>query len=475
VVWGGEPCEHVWGADQRTPWANSVPGPNGRGGKNGDGRRNETKSTGPFCSRCGAWRGSLGLEPTYQLYVSHMVEVARAIRRVLRKDGVFFLNLGDSYATGAGKVGAHPGGGTQGAAWAGRGIHTTENSGKHAPRITAMGPMTQPNRMPQPGLKPKDLCGIPWRVAFALQEDGWYLRKALPWLKRNPMPESTTDRPTTAVEYVFLLARSERYFWDAEAVARKASPNTNARMSQDVANQVGSTRANGGDKTNGNMKAVIKRPKRAAADSGIRANDSFENATCQGVLPTRNMRDADLFFDSLEPPFGLICDTAGEPLAIDATTQPFKEAHFATFAPRLIEPLIKAGSSEKGCCAKCGAPWKRETRRIDQGWDGSKYGERAVAASGGAISGGTEKSTLGSSNGKLVGVCETVGWSPSCKCDADVVPCTILDPFGGAGTTGLVADRLQRNAILIELNPDYSSMAKRRVYDDAPLFADAAE
>jgi hypothetical protein len=124
----------------------------------------------------------------------------------------------------------------------------------------------------------------------------------------------------------------------------------------------------------------------------------------------------------------------------------------------------------KQCCAKCGGPWQRQVERVDQGYDGSKYGERAVGASGGAITGGTAKSTLGSANGKLVGKRETIGWQPSCACNADTVPGVCLDPFGGAGTTGLVADRLGRNAILIELNPAYAEMTQGRLQKDGGIF-----
>ena len=164
-------------------------------------------------------------------------------------------------------------------------------------------------------------------------------------------------------------------------------------------------------------------------------------------------------------------------------TQPYPEAHFATFPTALVEPCIKAGTSEKGCCPECGAPWVREVKRVDQGWDGSRYGERVVASTGGAKTGGTAKSTLGSNNGKLTGKTATTGWSPSCFANEAIyrtrcvpggnpVPCTVLDPFAGAGTTGLVADRLGRDAILIELNPEYAALAEKRLHKDAGMFAE---
>src|SRR3974377_1584629 len=131
--------------------------------------------------------GQLGLEPSFQDYLATMVKVFREVRRVLRKDGTLWLNMGDSYATGAGAVGQCPGGGKQGENW--------------------QGLMTSPNRMPQIGLKAKDLCGIPWRLAFALQADGWYLRSDIIWHKPNPMPESVTDRPTKSHEDCFFMRR----------------------------------------------------------------------------------------------------------------------------------------------------------------------------------------------------------------------------------------------------------------------------
>jgi DNA modification methylase len=368
-IWGGDDdCGHAWGDPQRTAHANAVPGPNGRGGKNGDGRRNEEKWTGPFCRCCGAWRGAYGLEPTYPLFVEHTVEVFREVRRVLRADGTLWLNIGDSYATGAGKVGNHPGGGEQGERW--RGGH----EGKHG-YAAPVGPDTQPNRMPQPGLKTKDMVGIPWRVAFALQADGWYLRQDVIWSKPNPMPESVVDRCTKAHEYLFMFAKSgdsllwrhrdtrqwvyaepepdwrwrhrrtreERatpqdgsewarinlwrgfdYYFDQDVMLEAVSPNTHARLAQDVEAQLGSARVPG--KTNGPMKAVGR--KLADAGSGIKNNGSMDAALT--VMPTvRNKRSV-----------------------WEVTTQPFSEAHFATFPPALIEPCIKAGCPTGGGSAR---------------------------------------------------------------------------------------------------------------------------
>ncbi len=170
--------------------------------------------------------GQLGLEAAPEEYVAKLVGIFRELRRVLRDDGTLWLNLGDCYATGGGKA-ISPGGGAQGDRWAGRGMNT-----KQPKWAAALGPICQPNRMPVPGLKPKDLAGMPWRVAFALQADGWYLRSDIVWHKPNPMPESVTDRPTKAHEYLFLLAKSERYYYDAGAIKEPTKADTAARYAR---------------------------------------------------------------------------------------------------------------------------------------------------------------------------------------------------------------------------------------------------
>lgn len=320
--------------------------------------------------------GQLGLERTWPEYVEHVVAVFREVRRVLRRDGTLWLNLGDCYATGAGSVGDHPGGGKQGARWSGsspsrgercRALRDGSHNGKHT-AIAATGPMTQPNRLPQPGLKPKDLVGMPWRVAFALQADGWWLRQNVVWHKLQPMPENVDDRPTTAHEFVFLLTKARRYFYDAEAVKepvsggahkRKAGPNSRAYV----------------DRVPGERKAATG-PKSAPHGIGIRANESFHAAGGE-LVETRNLRSV-----------------------WSLGTEPLRDEHYAAFPTRLVEPCIKAGCPAGG---------------------------------------------------------------------------TVLDPFFGAGTTGIVADRLGRDCVGIELNPEYAAMARRRLERDAGMFASFTE
>jgi DNA modification methylase len=305
-----------------------------------------------ICGKCGAHRidAQLGLEPDLHSYVAGMVEVFREVRRVLRKDGTLWLNLGDSYASTTSGTGARGGSfASERAQW--QGVATRKDI-----------PI---------GLKPKDLCGIPWRVAFALQQDGWYLRQDIIWSKPNPMPESVTDRCTKAHEYLFLLTKSERYYYDQEAIAEPVTDSTIERLSQPTLDQQeGSWRVPG--KTNGAFKAARPRFGAPGGKAEI-ACGSLVSGKEYLANGKRNKRSV-----------------------WEVTTQPFSEAHFATFPPALIKPCINAGCPAGG---------------------------------------------------------------------------TVLDPFAGAGTTGLVADRLQRNAILIELNPTYADMSQRRITDDAPLFA----
>ena len=221
-------------------------------------------------------KGQIGLEPTPDAFVAKMVEVFREVRRCLRDDGTLWLNLGDSYAAApAGNFGPNM------AAPADGGTYRANKPGMKYKDV---------------GLKPKDLCMIPWRVALALQADGWWLRSVIVWAKKSPMPESVADRPTSSWEPIFLLAKSERYYYDAEAVREPVAGSSVLRLSQNVESQTGSTRANGGMKSNGNMKAV-------------------------GDMESRNQRNV----WHLGP-------------------EPYAEAHFATFPTEIPRRCIMAGS-----------------------------------------------------------------------------------------------------------------------------------
>ena len=221
VVWGEpvEPCEHEWGEESYQRRSNDGGEPDRKQETNVGAVGQDEPVHHAFCRRCSAWRGSLGLEPTPELYVEHIVQVMRAVRRVLRDDGTLWLNLGDSYASGKGTC-YNPGGGD------GSLGKQRKEAGAH--------PLNRGNVsvLRDSGLKPKDLVGVPWRVAFALQADGWYLRAEIIWAKLNPMPESVRDRPTRSHEQIFLFSKAPRYYYDAQAVAEPSDVTANLIQSE---------------------------------------------------------------------------------------------------------------------------------------------------------------------------------------------------------------------------------------------------
>ena len=338
------------------------------------------------------------------------MEVFREVKRVLRGDGVLFLNLGDSYNGSGGWGGADT-------PTALAGSKQTTNAGSHK-KIGSK----------SPGLKPKDLCGIPWRVALALQSDGWWLRSDIIWAKPNPMPESCTDRPTKAHEYIFLLTKAAHYFYDAEAVKQVAALSSEKRGPVDF----------------GGAKGRAYEPE--PTDPNYRYGNHQAGRTFVPG-PTANLRSV-----------------------WTIATAPFPEAHFATYPPELVRRCVAAGTSQEGCCSKCGAPWKRCVEKVDSGkrqkmadgWDTGPGGHGTVHRDG-REKGQAEIPVMQST---------TTGWRPTCTCDAgEPVPCTVLDPFGGSGTTGLVAAKMGRDAVLIELKPEYAVMAAKRIRKDLGMLA----
>jgi DNA modification methylase len=269
------------------------------------GTQHELPSTN-ICSVCGAWRGELGLEPTPELYVKHLVQIFREVWRVLRGDGTLWLNLGDSYA-GSGC-------GTNDYREVGASISRNDDKYKGQ----KPGPYT--------GLKPKDLVGIPWRVAFALQSDGWWLRSDIIWAKPNPMPESVTDRPTKSHEYIFLLTKNSKYFYNAAAIREPAA------YGEDHANKTTSWGPNGKHAAAGVGKKNIAKyahtgenntchiKKMGGGGNGFQGHSGNQNANGE-IYYVRNKRDV-----------------------WTVQSAPCKEAHFATFPPDLIKPCILAGT-----------------------------------------------------------------------------------------------------------------------------------
>ena len=300
----------------------------------------------------------MGLEPTLTGYLDAMTSVCRELRRVLKPEGTFWLNIGDSYA-GSGR-GGNPNGGTkQGTNAGSQSVGVLYGLSEQDREIERNRIKRQFMAQQSEGLKPKDLCMVPNRLAIRLQDDGWYVRSEIIWHKPNPMPESVTDRPTSAHEKLWLLTKSTKYFYDHEAVKEpvvKGYAGSSFSTGKTAEHQLGraSTKTRVGQKQNGHGRRHAGFNDRWGAD-----------VTNGAVMETRNARNV----WTIAP-------------------HPFKGAHFATFPPDLVKRCIKAGCPPGG---------------------------------------------------------------------------SVLDPFGGAGTTGLVAERLGRRATLIELNPEYVALATARI------------
>jgi len=426
-VWGGETdCEHVWGAEmpragseyreglstsvfagredkaeireafakpRRTRKTTDVKNPDSKQATNKGAQYGA--NGGQFCQLCGAWRGELGSEPTLELFIAHLVEVFREVKRVLRDDGTCWVNLGDSYASS-----------------------TKGDGGASDKQDNNRGSRFGKRRMDIAGLKPKDLCGVPWKWVFAMQADGWWLRSDIIWHKPNPMPESVTDRPTKSHEYVFLLTKSAKYFYDAEAVREENAQGAVERFGKNP------TISRDGRKYEG-MDGISLAA--AASKMSVWSNNG-RNLRSVWTIPT----EANSF------------------------------AHFATFPRKLVEPCIRAGTSERGCCKKCGAPYERVVEKGSGGTTGRSWHDHSADGYKG-------NAKTGSSKGYEKGA--TTGFRPTCSCDAgEPVPAVVLDPFSGTGTSGVVALGLGRDYIGLELQAEYAEHSKKRLAATMPLF-----
>lgn len=326
-AWGGsEDCNHEWverkyyvvggGVASSSKEAFSV-----AGSDNAERIKKARWCSDCVCTKCGAWLGNLGLEPTPEMFIEHLVMIFREVWRVLADDGTLWLNLGDSYWGGKGKSGQ---------AWSTEHLDR-DTLQKKQHQISGHGE-TRPTDGKHPVIKPKDLIGIPWMVAFALRADGWYLRQDIVWHKPNPMPESVKDRCTKAHEYIFLMSKSKKYYYDQDAIKEPLAASSVQRLAQDIENQKGSDRVPG--KTNGAMKAV--RP------HGIVRNRKLGYDSKENVLRGSKNINAEGLEESMLPEPE---HNRNKRSVWTVTTKPYKGAHFATFPPDLIEPCILAGSA----------------------------------------------------------------------------------------------------------------------------------
>jgi DNA modification methylase len=376
----------------------------------------------------------LGLEPTPDEYIANMVKVFREVKRVLRDDGTLWLNIGDSYFSttkgsgGSGKSTLGPN-------------HDLQNI-----QFQKMNPIHI--QAGQSGCKPKDLIGIPWMLAFALRADGWYLRQDIIWHKPNPMPESVRDRCTKAHEYIFMFSKKPNYFFDHEAIKEPAKTTRPQRIrAEEIAQERGLTAEH---------LTAIRSVGRAEV-----GGKAYQTMTGAGNNATETQRLADEAKEALGGYFReFTFDTNRNRRSVwTVTTKPYKGAHFATFPPDLIEPCVLAGTSERGHCPECGKRWTRVVERAKppavEGSDLDRYGDGKAGVH--------RKVGQAYQNWLAANPPVTKGWKPQCSCNSSPVPDTVLDPFGGSGTTAGVAVKHGRNAILCELNPEYAALVSARV------------
>lgn len=417
-VWGGRPdCDHVWKPiGKRGGPAQKQGATSQRAGRsNVDEQITRHISLGVKCERCLAWRGEHGQEPTFDLWLQHEVLIFREVKRVLRKDGSLYLNIGDAYSTTPNGRSAED----QNAAG-------TDNRTFRNKLNSTIGGI----------FKPKDRLMMPARLAIALHADGWWVRDEIIWNKKNPMPSSIKDRTCPAHEMVYHLTKAPRYFYDYVAIQEDFADD---RMGRDYKEPDAwdTSTGDGGHGAfhkggRGKGRKVSERNRGGREDGFTKPNDIDPSAN--GGRLKRSVWSLPL--------------------------EPFPEAHFATFPTELIRPMIEAGTSTRGVCPHCGAPWQRVTEKVFTPQpDAPKSGKRKAGQTA------PETRWEGSEHGSVT--CTTIGWQQSCKCKAhEPVPATVLDPFGGSGTTGLVADLLGRNAVLIELNPVYAQLARKRIREN---------
>jgi DNA modification methylase len=388
LVFGGRKgCGHKWGDPIKSAGRGSAGSKSTLQGTQSASEPKKATSRGVFCKECGAWRGDLGLEPSPEMFVEHLVEVFREVHRVLRDDGTMWVNIGDTYAA------------------------SPDDSS---------------------GIKPKDLVGIPWRLALALQSDGWWLRNSIIWHKANHLPTPIKDRLAASYEFIFLFTKSKRYYFNLDAIR---VPHTYGAYDEEGNFAPAQTWNESGegdrkmDQTEGHLGPMAGSPRRQG----------------RGLYNSKGKNPGDVW---------------------KMPTQPFPGAHFAVFPPGLPERCIRAGTSAKGVCPSCQTPWhlvKEYGEREDTGASSGIAPELEAAA--------TRSRDTSGKGGNVLAARPVLSeeWMPACDCGIEeAARATVLDPFSGSGTTGMVALELGHDYVGIDLNPDYLPMATCRVVGDKP-------
>lgn len=476
-VWGGDSsCGHRWGDRLRV--ANYNWQERSSEAWAGGHQRNAMAQRTAICINCGAWYGCLGQEPTVELFIAHLVLTFEEVRRVLRPDGVLFVNIADSYAgSGKGPTG-----------------QTGLQNAERRQGFTGVGPKHQSGRengvIPTilgrrkgrgirggdgyglrdpygfPGLKPKDLMLVPERFAIAMQQAGWWVRSHIAWIKPTAMPESVDDRPTSAWESVRVFTKSRRYFWDK--IGSRQLDVAGHRSGNGFTGRQGGSRST--TRSGGLGSADEWRPGGGANlrnvwQLGPEPSTYDFCGPCDRFFIGPERRESEVSIEVTAngkarwKPIGRVCPGCGG-FASNWV------AHFAAFPSTLPRLAILAATSEHGACVACGAPWKR---RVDR-----QYANPGNRTTNGPKNRGRKHQTGGSAEYavRLEALTTTLGWEPSCRCQTtDVDPCVVLDIFLGSGTTSVAAKHLGRRAIGIELSPSYAALARHRIARDVPKWA----
>ncbi|MBA7602503.1 hypothetical protein ES703_09596 [subsurface metagenome] len=388
-----------------------------------------------YCSKCQAWKGQLGLEPTPELYIEHLTEIFNEAKRVLKKEGTLWLNIGDTYWSAKGSC-FNPGGGKDSIETKRREIY----------------PLNRGNKSDVPNLPQKCLTMVPERLAWSLIQNGWILRNKIVWFKPNSMPSSVKDRFSNRWEHIFLFSKSKKYYFDLDAV--REPHKYDGRKD---------TLYKGGPKDM-QIGKHERWPDPAGKNPGDVIETPAETRTLGAILGVKGAVKVPGGKGWVgHPPGGehkikhdpRWCPPEGKNPGdfFEITTQPFPEAHFAVFPEKLCEKPIKAGCPEQ-VCKRCGKARERITKLTY-----SK--KRTITEKNSAFKkeaqGVSKKSTLGYRTES-----KTINWT-SCDCDAGFEPGIVFDPFAGAGTVGVVAKKLGRRFILIDIKKEYCEMAKKRI------------
>ncbi len=400
-IWDGEEnCEHEWGREIEASGSRSNDDSNDERKEVFGKRDNMPKSN--FCSKCGAWKGQLGLEPTFDLYIKHLCNIFDEVKRVLRDDGTIWINLGDTYG-GSGGASGH--------------TEETKNLGY---KTSQMGAVASGSK----SASAKCLTMIPQRFAIEMVNRGWILRNTIIWHKRNCMPCSVKDRFTVDFEYIFFFSKKKKYYFETQYEEYAESTKEDHRFEK--AKQEGITDLMGN--------------KKVGYSGGKNIKDGYEISKSQNPIEVRNS----VFNKGLQ-------EGRNKRTVWTINPKPFKEAHFAVYPEELCETPIKSGCPEF-VCVKCGKAKVLEIESEKIG--GTPYYPQHKWQ---------KEKGVGPRPRDYIAKKEIKGYKPTCNCNAGFTSGIVIDPFFGAGTTGLVALKQNKKFVGIELNPEYIEIAKKRL------------